>query len=202
MTNKNTSSKKSQTHPKQHRIPLLKRPWFIGAIILAIVAIITGLIICFSRSHKEDDSANDDKITSVESNNQPNNNEDKPASSEPSDEEERPEDKVVQFEGEDPKKLEEITGVVSYRNVENGKLIIDTNIDQYLTSGGTCTVTIKGQNTGHSDTMTKAAHADIATSYCETFEIPAQGLPSDYYEIKIVITSDDKKGIIKDGVQL
>ena len=144
MTNKNTSSKKSQTHPKQHRIPLLKRPWFIGAIILAIVAIITGLIICFSRSHK----------------------------------------------------------VVSYRNVENGKLIIDTNIDQYLTSGGTCTVTIKGQNTGHSDTMTKAAHADIATSYCETFEIPAQGLPSDYYEIEIVITSDDKKGIIKDGVQL
>ncbi len=201
MTNKNTSSKKPQNQSKQHRIPLLKRPWFVGAIILVLVIAVAG-VIYYGCTHKNNDVVNEDKPTNVEPTDRTD-NEDKPNSSTPSEnKEDRPEDKVVQFEGADPNDLEELTGVVSYRNVEQGKLIIDTNIDQYLTDGGNCTVNLKGQNTGHNESATKPAHADITTSYCETFEIPVQGLPSDYYEIEITITSNNKKGTIKDGVQL
>jgi len=197
MTN---TKNKSYNSDKQHRTPLLQRPWMLVLIGVVIIVIVV-LVVVFAKPHTEEERSEPTTTEPEQSEPKQPEAEDKPQEPDQKDED-RPDDKVVQFEGEDPNDLEEITGVVTYRAVENGKLIIDTSIDQYLTSGGTCTVTIKGQNTGHVETATKQAHADITASYCETFEIPAANLPSDYYDIEITVLSNDKKGTIKDGVQL
>ena len=49
--------------------------------------------------------------------------------------------KVVQYEGEDPNELEELTGVVTYAGVSGENLMVRVSIDQYLTSGS-CELTL------------------------------------------------------------
>lgn len=111
-------------------------------------------------------------------------------------------EKTPQYEGEDPNDLEELTGIITYKGVENGNLTIMATINQYLSQSGTCIITLTGRNSRDTYTASVAAHADITASYCENFEIPTANLLSDTYDIEIKLNGDGKTGTIRDEVKL
>lgn len=111
-------------------------------------------------------------------------------------------EKAPQYEGENPNSLEELTGVVTYKGVENGTLTIMTMLHQYLHQTGLCVITLTGQNTQSSYTASVDAHGDATASYCENFDIPTSALASDTYRIEIKLTGDGKTGTIRDEVKL
>lgn len=107
--------------------------------------------------------------------------------------------KVVQNDGADPNELEEITGVVTYTGVLNGKLIIRLNLDQYLSSGN-CTLTL---NFGEKSVIKTAKIIDSAsTSTCEGFDIPTSELGSGTWQYSVEIKADGKAGKLNGEVNI
>lgn len=108
-------------------------------------------------------------------------------------------EKVVQYEGEDPNDLEELTGVVTYAGVVDGNLMIRVNIDQFL-SGGSCTLNlIKDGSNVYSETTEIVSM--VSTSTCDGFDV-AQGLSSGNYNIVITLNSEGKTGRISGEVNI
>lgn len=103
-------------------------------------------------------------------------------------------EKVVQYEGVNPNKQEELTGVVTYAGVNSGKLMIRVNIDQYLGDGSCELSLLKNGNSVHTDLAGIVGTATTAT--CEGFDVPTNGLGSGNYQIVIKISSGEKTGTI------
>ncbi|MBR0372400.1 hypothetical protein IJH72_00435 [Candidatus Saccharibacteria bacterium] len=111
--------------------------------------------------------------------------------------EEEDDKKVKQYEGEDPNKAEELSGVITYAGLVDSTVMIRVNIDQYL-GGGTCTLNlINDGSVVYEDTANISSSA--STSTCEGFNVPAGGL-SGGYDIVIKIESGGKHGTIKGEV--
>lgn len=114
------------------------------------------------------------------------------------DEDDSGEKKVVQYDGEDPNKGENLTGYVTYAAVLDGKLMIRLNIDQYLGSG-TCELNLtKDGSIVHSETVGITSAASTAT--CEGFDVMISDLTSGRYDIEVKLKSDEKTGVIKSEV--
>lgn len=110
------------------------------------------------------------------------------------------EKKVKQYEGEDPNKKAELTGVVTYAGVNGDKLTIRVNIDQYV-GEGTCGLSLKR---GGGDIYNAEARIvdSATTATCEGFDVPLSGLGSGDLAIVIYISSGDKTGEIKGEVRI
>lgn len=105
------------------------------------------------------------------------------------------EKKVVQYTGQDPNTFDELTGVVTYASVVDGKLMIRVNIDQYLTEG-TCDLTLsRGGAMMYSDTTNIVSGASTAT--CQGFDIATAGLGEGNMQININLTANGKSGVIR-----
>lgn len=172
--------------------------WVLALIIILIIVAVVAIVILVTKPQPSNTA---DPQTPVVS--QP---EESPASdSEPitetSSTPEAPE-KTSQYEGEDPNNLEELTGIITYKGVENGTLTVMATINQYLHQAGACTITLAGRNSQGTYIVSSDAHADITTSYCENFEIPTFNLPPDTYDIEIKLNGDGKTGTIRDEVKL
>ena len=116
---------------------------------------------------------------------------------EPAESEEK---KVKQYEGEDPNKSEELSGVVTYAGVVDGKIMIRANIDQYL-EGGTCKLSLsKNGQVAYEETVSITDSA--STSTCKGFDITATKLSSGDYNIVIKIESNSKTGTIRGVVSV
>lgn len=103
--------------------------------------------------------------------------------------------KVVQYDGDDPNKAEELSGVVTYAGVTDGKLMIRVNIDQYLESG-TCELTlVRGGDTIYNSIASIIGGPSTAT--CEGFDVPVAGLGGGQIEIKINLSADSRNGTIR-----
>lgn len=100
---------------------------------------------------------------------------------------------IIQNDGEDPNKSEELTGTLTTANISRDKLVIRVNIDQFLTSGK-CILNLK------STTSTIREEANIitsaSTSTCEGFDIPTSELSSGKWNIEILLNSNNKTGKI------
>ncbi|MBR3176100.1 PLDc_N domain-containing protein [Candidatus Saccharibacteria bacterium] len=108
--------------------------------------------------------------------------------------------KVVQYEGEDPNKAEELSGVVTYAGVLGNDLMIRVNIDQYL-SGGSCGLSlIRDDVVQYSNVVNVVDSA--ATATCEGFNVPIAEIGSGSYQIIIKITSGEKVGVIRGEVNV
>lgn len=188
---KKTNNPSYQANSK-HRTPLYRRPWLWILVVLVIVAIV--LIVIFSQNNstetQSDDSGDEqsEEVTSEDS--------DVPQADDSYDSD----PKVVQYEGGNSNQSNELTGSVSSKDVSDGTLTIMVNVDQYL--NGTCRLELRGQRTGDTYDTTTSLSADVSTSYCVPFQIPLTALMSDYYEITITLSGNDKTGVITDGVQL
>lgn len=108
--------------------------------------------------------------------------------------------KIKQYEGEDPNKAEELTGVVTYVGVNNGVLMIGVNIDQFLGSGD-CELSLT-RNGNVIYTENTSIVADVSTSSCDGFNISTSGLGGGATEIIIKLSSGGKTGTIKGEVNL
>ena len=93
---------------------------------------------------------------------------------------------------------DQITGILNYKSVSDGKLVLRVTINQSLSSG-TCSLTMTGPGS-YSETAPVAANASSAT--CQGFDIPTSKLTSGTWSISISVSSDSKTGIIKDSVSL
>lgn len=112
-----------------------------------------------------------------------------------------PESKVKQFEGGDPNKLPELTGVINRINVnENGVLEIRADIAQYL-SNGTCELIM--QQDGATIYNNSAVIVPLATtSTCDGFDVPVSQLGAGNYQIIINMSAGEKTGTLTGEVAL
>ena len=104
------------------------------------------------------------------------------------------------YEGEDPNKAEELSGAITYAGVQDGKLMIRVNIDQYLSSGK-CELTLKrGGATIYNSVANIIGNA--STSSCEGFDVPTKGLGGGKTEIVIKLNANSKSGTIRREVNI
>lgn len=195
-----TKNKHSRASSRQG-ITARNHSWILVLIIIFIIVAVVTVAVLVTKPHSDatpdssqptpsvsdDDTSNPDSGSPVE-----------PSTTTP----EAPENKAPQFEGEDPNQLEELTGVISSKSVENGVLTIMTTINQYLHQTGICVITLTGRTQHNVYTASSDAHADVSVSYCENFDIPVSELASDTYDIEIKLTGDGKTGTIHDEVTL
>ena len=97
----------------------------------------------------------------------------------------------IQYEGENPNNLGELTGIISYSDVINNSLAIRITIDQFL-NDGICELTL---NSG-SQNIVKTSNivANPSSSSCEGFDIPLTELSSGHWNIKVTFSSNNKTG--------
>ena len=103
------------------------------------------------------------------------------------------------FDGEDPNKKTELTGVITTARVSDNNLIIRVEIDQFLTSG-TCDLNLSKEEKTYSENV--SIFADASTSTCEGFNVPVSKLENGNWKIKIKLSSNDKAGQIEGEVNI
>ena len=113
---------------------------------------------------------------------------------------EKEKEKVMAYEGDNPNKAGELTGVVTYAGVspDGGELVIRVNIDQYL-GDGSCELDLVQNGVAYTDTASITASASTAT--CEGFNVSTGGLGGDY-DIVIYLSSGGRMGVIKGEVSI
>lgn len=103
--------------------------------------------------------------------------------------------KVVQYDGEDPNALEELSGVVTYAGVAGENLMVRVNIDQYLEEGECELVLMRNGTTVYNSTA--RIIGNVATATCEGFDVPISYLGSGAMEVMVNLNSDGKSGVIQ-----
>lgn len=194
---------KTKHKPSRKGTSARSHAWVLALVIILIIIAVVAVVVCLvkpqSTSSEPSEPATSDQsgpASIPDASESPDTSDDSTVSTP-----EAPE-KTPQYEGEDPNTLDELTGVVTYKGVENGTLIIMTMLNQYLHQTGICVITLTGQNFQSSYTASVDAHGDATASYCENFEIPTSVLASDTYNIEIKLTGDGKTGTIRDEVKL
>lgn len=109
-------------------------------------------------------------------------------------------EEIKQFDGSDPNVGEKLTGVITYAGVNDGSLMVRVNIDQYLASGTCKLELLKDGGIVYGETAEVADSA--ATATCKGFNVAVAGLPSGKINIKILVASGEKTGIIEGEVTL
>lgn len=103
------------------------------------------------------------------------------------------------YEGTDPNTSQSLTGVINRASVADGTLTIRTTINQSLTSGS-CRLTL----TNGQKTVTRNVNItpNPSSSTCEGFDVPTSELGSGSWDINITISSGDRTGSLKGGVNI
>lgn len=187
----------SKSSRNAHRVPPYRRPIIVVSFLIILAAATVATIVILNLNHPTETSPEPER----------------PSISLPvrSDEDDEaadllpePEDKVTQYEGENPNTLPELTGnVVAYLSSDRRSYTAAASIDQYLITPGACTLYLKnssGATVYTSDPLPTSSEA--TTSACGPFEIPLNGLNPGNYQIEITVTSDTKTGLITAEVQL
>ena len=164
--------------------------WGVGVIL--VVLVIVGVVIGVNNANKTDNPKSSDS-EKVEQKDQSGQNEKTEA--EKRDEEVANQQKVTQYEGEDPNTIEVLSGVITYAGVSDGVLMIRTSIDQYLTEG-ICELTLtRGGDIIYSDTTNIVG--DVSTATCQGFDVTTAGLGEGNLEIIVNLNADGKSGAIR-----
>lgn len=182
----------------KHRVPPYRRPIIVvGFLLILAVVIITTIFIFKTFIKPEEKSPVDDS--------------DKPITSQPTEDNseedintEPPlEDKAPQYEGENPNDLAELTGVITYKDIDPETEVLHSavSINQYLESDGQCVYNLK-RNGSILRTASAIATPDVTTSVCGPFSISVAGLDPGIYEIEVIMTDATKRGIINDEVEI
>ena len=176
------------------------KKWIIGGLILSILIIVGVSLLVVWNNKRQDDNKKEDEMEVIEAEK----NEDTKKRNSETEEEysERMADqkKIKQYEGEDPNKAEELTGVVTYAGVNGDPLIIGTNIDQFL-GEGTCTLSLM-RDGGVLYSAESNIMAEVSTSTCDGFNVPVSGLGKGMIDIIIKLSAGGKTGTIRGEVNI
>ncbi len=103
------------------------------------------------------------------------------------------------YEGENVDNSRTLSGVISYKSVVDGNLVIRTTINQMLGSG-TCSLTLSnGQKTV---TRSSSIAQNPSSSTCEGFSVPTTELGSGTWDIKVQVSSDGRTGTLSNSISL
>lgn len=190
------SKTKTSKRKNSHRVPVYRRPWIVLLFFFAMAAAVI-IALLFVKPRPDESTP----ITSTPLTTNP--------TTVPSGEEapttpikpEEPE-KTTQYEGEDPNTLEQLTGYLARKGVDDDVLTLVAVIDQYLHTPGSCTITLKNSAGQVVYKASSDAVADVTASVCDAFEIPTTNLANGAYQIEIELSGDNKYGVITDEVTL
>lgn len=180
----------TKTKTKSRRVPIYRRPITIIALVLLAICVAV-VAFCLLRPAPDDTSSTPHSSTTGSESDL----EDFPVSDDPL-------EKVVQFEGEDPNDLDELTGFITLRSVSGGKLTVVASIDQYLTSESSCRLALK--DSAGAEVLSvgpQSVTAEATSSVCGPFTADVSRL-SGTYTIDITITSPDKTGHITSEINI
>lgn len=185
----------TKTPQKNHRVPLYLRPHFLiilGILLLTLVIVI--VVLRFQRTpevNPGEPPASNQSSQTTPSHTDPDTTTPGPTESDPG-------QTPAQYEGTDPNTLTGLTGSITLKSYDGATLTVAAVIDQYLSANGTCTLNLKqGSRTVISETLT--AIPDVTASGCGPFQLTVPSL-SGTYQIEIVLSGDDKGGIITDEI--
>ncbi len=182
----------AKTKTANNQSSFLTNPIFIGAIVLVVIAFISLVIIWLT-------SGGESEV--IENNRQPDNI--SQTEKQPVQDSTNVKPDVIQYEGESPNDLDELTGQIRYMQQSDGFLTTSVMINQYLSANGTCTITLTGRKTGKVYSATSIAEPDVTTSTCGLLKVALHDAVSDYYDVEIKLEGDGKKGTIKaEGVEI
>ena len=108
--------------------------------------------------------------------------------------------KVQQYEGEDPNRKDALTGAITYVVVNDGRLMVRVNIDQFLDEGK-CKMELKKEDSLVYD-MEARLIGSVTTSTCEGFDVPVTQLPNGKVSIVVKLSAGEKSGEIMGEVEL
>lgn len=191
------SKTKTSKRKNSHRVPVYRRPWVVILFFLAMAAaVIIALLFVKPRSAEPAPATKPTTTTTPVT--APAGGEETPTTPAESAEPE----KTTQYEGEDPNTLEQLTGYLTRKGVDDGILTVVAMIDQYLHTPGYCTITLKNSAGQIVYAASSDAIPDVTASICDAFEIPTTNFASGTYQIIIDLSSDNKRGTITDEVTL
>lgn len=184
-----------------HRVPPYKRPiLIIGFLVILAVVVTITILVCKNLGLNSDSKHVSNPNSDNSSDNRPSTTPDDTNTPTTPDE---PENKAPQYEGEDPNLLDELTGVINYIDIDPGTNVLHSvvTLNQYLPEGsGQCVF-----NVMRGDAILRTASAitsnDPSNSVCGPFNISVEGLSGDYH-IEVIVTSDDKRGVITTETQI
>ena len=107
---------------------------------------------------------------------------------------------IVQYDGENPNKAENISGVVTYAGVSGERLMIRVNIDQFLDDGECILNLVRNGSTIYNDTARVVGN--VATATCEGFDVLVDGMGGGATDIIITVNSGERTGTIVGKVEL
>lgn len=103
-------------------------------------------------------------------------------------------------ENGDSTPTDRLTGVINYKQVSGGNLVIRNTINQRVSSGN-CTLTLT-DSSNHTVTRSADIVANPSSSTCEGFSVPTSDLHGGAWSITIHLTSGDKHGTIRSSVTI
>lgn len=178
-----------------HRVPFYRRPITIilGILIIVIVAVTACMVVkAFSSPDQPEDQPTEETESALVY--------DTDKAEEEEDDGLLPEDRkdIVQYEGENPNKLDYLTGLITYTEVKDGVLVAMVSIDQYL-GDGTCVANLKS-NGNIVASSTQPIEADASTSHCAA-QIDLTGVSGGKYQLEVVISSGERSGTLTTEVE-
>ncbi|MBQ3325637.1 hypothetical protein IJG79_00590 [Candidatus Saccharibacteria bacterium] len=96
--------------------------------------------------------------------------------------------------------LEELSGIINYAGISEGKFLINATIYQQFGDDGTCEISLVGP-TGRKLGGTVATEAGPASTFC-SYSIPNSGIESGKWQITVYVQHNDESGTLKTEVEL
>ncbi|MBR2725705.1 hypothetical protein IKE87_00320 [Candidatus Saccharibacteria bacterium] len=172
--------------------------WVIGLVVVVVIIVAVGLIVKNVSEKKDTGEVETSKIEEkkeTEAKEAEEVSQDTTVADKAIDEK-----KVPQYEGDDPNEAEELTGVITYVGVSDGKLMIRVNIDQFLDSGE-CGLGLRQSGMNVYNTSARVV-SNASTATCEGFDVPLSQVGTGSTHIIITVKAGEKTGTIEGEVTI
>ena len=113
----------------QRRKKSFRWMWGVGFLVLVVVVVAIVVVVINNNSNKKDEAADGQQTVNVDVSDSKKVEEKSEGELE---KDIKQEEKAPQYEGESPNKSETLTGLITFSDTVNEKLVIRTNIDQFL----------------------------------------------------------------------
>lgn len=169
--------------------------WYWGVGVVILIALIVGGVVIW-RNNTNNEKTEEVNTSKVEEKEKSETEKVEPATSDASVADKAIEEKKVsQYEGEDPNKAEELTGVITYAGVSGDKLMIRVNIDQFL-DNGECELGLRQAGMNVYNTSARIV-SSASTATCEGFDVPLSSVGAGSTHIIITIKAGERVGTIE-----
>lgn len=173
----------------------------IGLILLAFVGVsflTLNIINDNIEAPKEDKTTDDYREKTEDGNKEEQKTEKKEEHKEEEKKEEQEQEKNHQnYEGENPNRKDELTGIITTARTSGDNFIVRISIDQFLSSGS-CELILENNEKKYTEQVDIIS--DASSSTCEGFDIPVYKLENGTWNLTVNLSSGEKTGKIKEEV--